>query len=73
MEKAIDLAGLDSKTKAIQYEKPKSLAEILLGTKAPSPNLGLDLSRLKQAAMPRLWYLAPGSELSALVGALEPE
>jgi len=66
------LASLPDDAKVIQYEKPKALAELLLGTRAPSPNLGVDLSRLKDAALPRLWYLAPGSELSALISTLEP-
>ncbi len=68
---ARNLAKLDEDAKVIQYEKSKPLAELLLGVKTPSPNLGVDLSKLKHAAMPRLWYLAPGSELSALISTLE--
>jgi protease-4 len=65
------LAKLPEDAKVIQYEKQKGLAELLLGSKVTPGTLGLDLSQLKQAAMPRLWFLAPGSEFAALLSSIE--
>jgi protease-4 len=66
-------AGLGEDYEAIKYERPKVLAELLLGTRAPQPGpLGedaLEPGRLGAALGPRLWYLAPGHELPGLLAA----
>jgi hypothetical protein len=39
---------------------------LLFGVKAPTPGL-----QLAKSTMPRLWYLAPGSEAAGLLAAAE--
>lgn len=67
VEAAAQAAGLTDDYKVITYEKPLSLVNILSGD-APS-ELRLDLGRLTEAAVPRLWYLAPQSEVAGLLQA----
>ena len=75
LDKALALAmkeaGLDD-YRAIQYEKPKSLTEILLGAKAKPPSTGLlDPGTVKNGLVPRLWYLMPGSEAAGILAGME--
>jgi protease-4 len=62
-------AGLGSDYQAVKYERPKSLAERLLGVQSAQQSAALDPSRLSAAAVPRLWYLAPQSELAGILTA----
>jgi protease-4 len=68
---ARDAADLGEDYKAIRYEKPKSLSELLIGAKAPQPPSLLEPGRLRAGLTPRLWYLAPGSEVSGVLAAAE--
>jgi protease-4 len=69
---AHDTAGLGDDYKAISYERPKGLLHLLLGAEAAQPNgTVLEPGRLKAGLTPRLWYLAPGSELSGMLSAME--
>lgn len=70
---ARDAADLGEDYKAIQYEKPKTLSDILLGIRAPQPGSLLEPGRLRAGLTPRIWYLAPGSELSGIMAAAEAE
>jgi protease-4 len=60
------LPGL-SEYRVVSYEKQPTLSSLLLGTKAPAPASGFSPSGLASNAMPRLWYLAPQSELAGLL------
>jgi protease-4 len=62
-------AGLGDDCQVITYEKPQTLLGALLGVRAPQPAAELDPGRLAAAATPRLWYLAPQSELAGLLAA----
>lgn len=62
-------AGLGGNYQAITYERPKTLAEQLLGVHTPQPGMQLDAGRLSSAATPRLWYLSPQSELAGILTA----
>jgi protease IV len=68
---ARDAAGLGKDYKAIKYEKPKTLADLLLGGQASEQASLLDPGRLRAGLTPRLWYLTPGSELSGILAAAE--
>jgi protease-4 len=70
---ARDAADLGEDYKAIHYEKPKTLSDIFLGTKSPQPGSLLEPGRLRAGLTPRLWYLAPGSELAGILAAAESE
>jgi protease-4 len=63
-------AGLTDNYEVIQYERPISLASALLGAQQSKQ---LDPSRLAQAAVPRLWYLAPQSDLAGILAAMGRE
>jgi protease-4 len=65
---AHDAAGLGENYRAIQYERPKALAE-LLGLQLAQPASLLEPGRLEAGLMPRLWYLAPGAEAAGFVAA----
>lgn len=62
-------AGLGSSYEAMIYEKPLTLANLLFGTQAKQSTGPLDPQGLAAAATPRLWYLAPQSELAGLLTA----
>jgi protease-4 len=64
-------AGL-SKYRAVTYEKPLSLLSALAGSasSATSPAGGFDLGRLANALGPRVWFLVPQAEGSAILQAL---
>jgi protease-4 len=72
LDKAAELADLSpSEYQAIQYERPRSLAELLLGIQSGAqPATLLDPSQLASGLTPRLWYLAPQSELAGLAAAM---
>src|SRR5262249_45465149 len=63
-------AGVRDDSKAITYEKPPTLLGALLGIQAVPPPASFDAGRLANAATPRLWYLAPQSELAGLLAGL---
>src|SRR5262249_11706326 len=68
IKEAHDQAGLGDDWKAITYERPSLLMQLLTagrgeGSAAPDPG------RLADAATPRLWYLAPQSELAGVLKA----
>jgi protease-4 len=69
---AHDAAGLGEDYQAIKYLRPSPLAELLglgdLFDAAPSGTL-LDPARLEAGLTPRIWYLAPGAELSGFLAA----
>jgi protease-4 len=63
IREAHDLAGMGHSYRVIRYARPRPLARILLGIRAPevSGELNLLSPHLLDAALtPRLWYLAPG-------------
>jgi protease-4 len=63
-------AGLGEECKAVTYERPFSLQEMLSGvSSSQSRGSSLDPQRLASGAMPRLWYLAPGAELAGMLSA----
>jgi hypothetical protein len=53
----------------ITYEKHFSLSEALMASEASRPVLRLDAGGLAEGATPRLWYMAPQSELAGLLAA----
>jgi protease-4 len=57
--------------RAVEYEKAKTLTDVLLGAKAPQTPTGLDASKLEKGLMPRLWLLAPGCELAGFAAAVD--
>ena len=67
------LAGLGESYEVIAYDRPHSFASLFLGDEVrQSPN-GLDFQKLGQAASPRLWFLAPQSDLAGLLAAARGE
>jgi protease-4 len=70
---ARDAAELGKDYKAIRYEKAKTLSDLLRGSHTMVPGSVLEPGRLRAALTPRLWYLAPGSELAGILGAAEAE
>ncbi len=69
IQEAATLGGLGADNyKAVTYEKP-FLFESLLGMQAPSTPSGAS-QNLANALTPRLWFLAPQSELAGLAAAL---
>jgi protease-4 len=68
---AHDAAQLGELYQAIAYERPRSLTELLLGARLPQPGGLLDPGRLKNGLAPRLWYLAPGFEITGFLAAVE--
>lgn len=63
-------AGLGEEVRVITYERPWSLSDSLLGVRASHAREPFDPAGLANAATPRLWYLAPGSESAALLTAV---
>lgn len=57
VDRAVELAHLDrNKTKVVKYHKPKSLADVLVGMRAPTRS-AIDLRQLIDLATPRAYYL----------------
>jgi protease-4 len=71
VKEAAEQAGLGDNYEAIEYERPFSLTEALLGIRAPQGQALPDAARLADGLTPRLWYLAPQSELSGLLAATQ--
>jgi len=69
IEKAKELATLEGDVKVVQYERPAGLANLLLGAKSDPIEGKLDLGKFSASATPRLWYLAPQSELAGFLSA----
>jgi protease IV len=69
VKEAAKLAGLGSNYEAISYRPPPTPMDLLLGEKANPPASALDPSRLANGLTPRLWYLAPQSELAGIMAA----
>ncbi len=65
------IAGLGEDSKVITYEKPLTLGT-LLGVSSQQKSK-LDFNSLASGATPRLWYLAPQSELAGLLAASKSE
>lgn len=73
VQAAHDAAKLSDSYQAIKYERPSTLADLLgLGAQSHTPPSGsvFDPARLEAGFAPRLWYLAPGAELSGLFAAM---
>ncbi len=73
IQAAHDAAKLSDSYQAIKYERPSTLADLLgLGAQSHVPPSGtvLDPARLEAGFAPRVWYLAPGAELSGLFAAM---
>lgn len=71
IKKAAELADLGDNYKAIRYERPRSLVESLLGIEtAARPAALLDPRQLASGLAPKLWYLAPQSELAGLAASV---
>jgi protease IV len=69
IEDAKKTAGLSGDVKVVTYREPFSFTDFL-SVKAPQSSSQLDLAALSSAAMPRLWYMAPGNELAGLLSAV---
>jgi protease IV len=73
VQAAHDAAKLGEDYQVIKYERPSTLADLLgLGAEShalPSGSV-LDPARLEAGFTPRLWYLAPGAEVSGLFAAM---
>jgi protease-4 len=73
IQAAHDKAGLGENYQVIKYERPSTLADVLgLGVQSQTLPSGsvLDPARLEAGFAPRLWYLAPGAEVSGLFAAM---
>jgi protease-4 len=70
IQEAKQAAGLGDEYKAIQYDRPPSLLGLLMGVQDGSADTQLDPGRLANGAVPRLWYMAPQSELAGLLKAM---
>lgn len=60
-------AGLGEDYRAVSYERPPTLMDVFTRGQAPSGRLAE--AKLSKALTPRLWYLAPQSELAGLLSA----
>src|SRR5262249_8816552 len=67
---AKQVAGLGDDYKVVTYEQPPTLMSLLFGAKDHSREPRSDLGRLSAGATPRLWYLAPQSELAGILAAV---
>jgi protease-4 len=76
LKEAIDEAKTVAKLgdcKVITYEHPPTLLGSLLGAQTAQPQQQIDPSKLASGAIPRLWYLAPQSELAGIFAAMGKE
>jgi protease-4 len=72
LDKAVEAAAAaaaaqTSKYQVVQYEKPTTFLNTLLGEQARAPGAALDPQRLANAATPRLWFLAPQADLAGIL------
>jgi protease-4 len=72
LQLAKQAASLGDHYKAVIYERPLSLLGALTGAKSQPPPQVFDASQLSSAAVPRLWYLSPQSELAGILSAVRP-
>lgn len=73
VQAAHDAAKLGDNYRAIKYERPSTLADLLgIGVQAPAMPSGtvFDPARLEAGFAPRLWYLMSGAEMSGLFAAM---
>lgn len=70
IKKAQQVANLGDDYKAIVYEKPTTLFGSLLSGQAPTGGATLDPKKLAAGIEPRLWLLAPQSELAGYLTAV---
>jgi protease-4 len=68
---AAEAAGL-THYQAVTYEKPKSLAELVLGVDIRQPTTPLSAEAIAAAAVPRIWYLTPGYEMATALAPINP-
>lgn len=66
--KAASLVSL-GEYKVVIYERPPTLSSMLFGAKAEAPS-PIDATKLSDGVSPRLWFLAPQSELSGILSAI---
>jgi protease-4 len=64
INEAAQVAGLGDKYEVITYDRPVALFDMLVGAKASDPPMTFDASKLGSALTPRLWYMAPQTELA---------
>jgi protease-4 len=69
VQRARTAAGLGPDSKVVTYQRQWSLVESVLGVRTPQPAGQLDLVKLANGLTPRVWYLAPGSELAGFLTA----
>lgn len=62
-------AGLTN-YRAITYDRPLTLLSALTGANSGAPNRSADLSQLINGLGPRVWYLVPQAEMSAILSPL---
>lgn len=62
-------AGLTN-YRAITYDRPLTLLSALTGANSGAPNRSADLSQLINGLGPRVWYLVPQAEMSAILNPL---
>jgi len=60
------MAGLSDDCKVVTYEKPFAFADSFGSLESRSQ---LDLNKVASGLTPRVWYLAPGSEMAGIVSA----
>jgi protease-4 len=70
VDAAKQAAKLGENYKVVTYERPPTLFGSLLGIKSRPPETVFDPNRLVEAAMPRLWYLAPQAEFAGMLAAM---
>jgi protease-4 len=74
IEEARKLAKLGDDYEVFTYDRPIALMNMLLGEeKVSSKERLLDIGSLSRAAMPRLWYLSPQSDLAGILAACRSE
>src|SRR5439155_16689807 len=69
-------ASLGDDYRAVLYQRPPSLFGSLFGARSLPPGLTFSPVQLSQAALPRLWYLAPQADLAgqlAVMGGREDD
>jgi protease-4 len=69
IKEAKKLAGLGESYEVISYDRPHSFASLFLGDEVRQSSKELDFQSLGHAATPRLWFLAPQSDLAGLLAA----
>jgi len=71
VREATQAGGVGDKYEVITYDKPLSFFDLFGGgMKAQETPVGLDPARLGSALTPRLWFMAPQSELAGIAGAM---